>query len=449
MARAIEKNTHTKNAITSEQIHPKLAEMGSKTWNRWAATILADKGPHPEQLLSELKRYKPLDQNEQKNLASNLGVIHFHLIPVDVKFIKYQVNINDFQQFIFPGDVLFLDAVFVRAVSFDEAHFTCGVIFSHVVFKEDTTIQGVKSFGDISFVSCKFSKYTSFTGLNCKTNVHFHDCDNVDEFYFDNCEVHGSTEFNSIAFRSIAHFNGSKFGNKNLPSFKKLDTYMYESGVSFDGSKFEEQLNFMNVYVSQIANFNNVRFCDKSMFSGTEFTLPPTFHGASIHQDTSFLNTVFHQAGSGSLQTLENHKRAWQTLRLAMKDNQNTDYEQMFHKLEMKEKTQLAYGQKENWHAWILSIYKNCSDFGYSLFKPPFWAFVSIMFFSLIYKMFDIPNTLEISIANAFPFSPSSKGVMPEDVGPLFQVVSLLQHAISGIFIFWFALAFKRKLGSK
>ncbi|MDR3424044.1 MAG: pentapeptide repeat-containing protein [Alphaproteobacteria bacterium] len=179
----------------------------------------------------------------------------------------------DFTGAVFEGTVSFAAALFGEWAEFSDTN------FEKVANFEKATFTGIANFDGATFgVSGIFRSATfrSIAGFNCTL---------FNEYaVFENTAFYGLVAFQWAAILGAADFSWTPKEEESD------DTYL--SRQNYSGSMPE--LMFRETHIWGNADFSNRTFVSRSDFSGTRFLACPSFHGASLHENTTFThNTHF------------------------------------------------------------------------------------------------------------------------------------------------------------
>ena len=121
----------------SGEFHLKLAELGSKDWNRWAITVISE-----ENLKKVDEKFKGIAKNseeELKNLYARLGLQVNQTLNVNINLSKFKDLSCNFKGFLFPDNAFFSEAQFSGNADFKKAQFNQMVKFENVTFESIPT----------------------------------------------------------------------------------------------------------------------------------------------------------------------------------------------------------------------------------------------------------------------------------------------------------------------
>lgn len=313
-----------------------LARMGHEVWNAWRISY-----PEP--------------------LANFSGISFDNTNWIDFsKFIflsgKNKRKSVDFSGCIFHEFASFSGASFGNSANFSNAVFKSTASFLGAIFRPGAKFHGAFFLRDAFFDGSSFGLGVNFGGSNFKGKASFKSAAIADRSKFEGCKFENEADFSASTkiaadptrktLRSIS-FNGSKF---------------YGS-VDFSGREFLSKTEFSTL-AEDIKTLGNAsaNIPPQEIRRGTpaEFHAESRFHGAKLHQDTTFEGAIF-SAPAGA-----EAARAYRTLKLAMEQLKATREEQRFFRLEMKaERPSLPPPRQA-----LSLMYEWCSDYGFNLWRP-------------------------------------------------------------------------------
>lgn len=222
----------------------------------------------------------------------------------------------------FNGVAIFKDCVFNEKAYFFGATFNAATDFTDSIFykKADFFKSIIKDYA--TFDNVKFKKDLCFELSVFQCPVKFY-----------HAEFEGHTTFEGAIFKEEADFTGDNYAEDGKAEFEKLQTF---SHISFNGVHFEKR-----------AKFNNRNFTGDTSFGKygdqlTKFQLAPLFHNCKLYQGTTFVNAVFETSKDDSQAA-----QAFNTLKLAMSQQQSTRDEQLFIKKELDTERLNATSKRE------------------------------------------------------------------------------------------------------
>lgn len=367
-----------------------LARLGKTVWNAW-------------------RNAYPCEIN-----ISVLGEISSSGPLVDLTGYDFSENIN-FAGFQFGDGANFEGVCFSKWAVFEGAQFGVRANFNFTRFEDYTVFLGAQFDEDAKFTGAKFKGQTTFEGGQFDCHACFRGaqflCSVID---FKGVQFGDFASFSCAIFESYAEFDGDSWAGLGYSVYgenlddrrvwaesRNLDPKKF-GRISFGGAQFLGGAGFSNRCFTRAANFgltneysttlHFLRDSHGKIVPGkiieevkitkdqpTFFKYPPEFHNSILHQDTTFNGAIFPKKAHGN----EMCARAYRTLKLAFAQQHAVREEQRFFKLEMAEEAELDAGAKQ----WLYHIYKEVSDYGFSLIRPLVWGLVLTGLFAVIYGL--------------------------------------------------------------
>lgn len=376
-----------------------LARLGKDAWNTW-------------------REHYPVPENLLKNIA-------------DFRDVDFRTESISFIGFEFGDGACFENAQFGDNFHFDEARFGNDTNFSRTLFGYRASFFKVKfgdraDFSDSCFGDELSIAFTIFgeQALFCRaiignlaifSGVQFFDAPN-----FQGSQFGKSANFSGVQLGQHADFTGTQFGDgadftgldwaslnhptidsiggisdiKDLAETRGLSPESFNS-IDFRGATFLGKLDFSGRTFKNRTNFGRLphqltakritpdgKVIDKSLPMGYPVTFgqAPLFHNCKLHQDTTFDGAEFSPPSKDPSRN-DKAARAYRTLKLAFAQQQATRQEQDFFRLEMNEEAACA-----GWYQrWLFSLYRQISNFGFSLLRPTILLFGALLIASIIY----------------------------------------------------------------
>jgi hypothetical protein len=288
----------------------------------------------------------------------------------DAKFSKAQWGDDcDFSEAKWGINCDFTEADWANETKFKRAHWGAKTKFIKAVWRDRCDFSEAKWEDGINFENTIWGGDIDFTkavwGLGA---------DRISErlysIKFTSAQFKGSTNFSETTWLASTFFVGATFTGR----------------TKFSKSTFHNEAIFNNSVYSLGVHFDEVSF---------KFT--PIFHGCELHQDMNFDAAKFPDPAG-----LSSSESAYRTLKLAFNKQQAVREEQRFFRLEMKEERvgflkrsikafkemQLALALKEFSSCLLIWIYAFFSDYGFSVFRPLFLWFLSVLIFAYCYGYF-------------------------------------------------------------
>lgn len=375
---------------------------------------------------------------------------------------KEPTNIANFSEYDFKNsDIDFENYQLGDCANFKEARFPFGAKFLNAHFGMFSSFQGAELGDYSSFSGARFSGKVDFIGAQFGYHTTFFKANFEELAEFGGAQFEKCCDFTSVIFKSAVSFESMSWEQirKSVrPTVvDRLIKSANERGISptdfqdidFSGAQFFGSVSFENRSFLSSLSFRS-RCEERTLFSDA-----PIFHGCTFSQDTTFDSTIFPEP-KGDHRAL----RAYRTLKLACSQLQSVREEQRFFKLEMEEEAAL----ETNWRRWLFRLYRELSDFGFSIGRPVILFFVVAALAAFIYGwqaglVLDSASThtaalVQFSLASAIPgleklaepaalslFGEVSKGIANYSLP---TVLTLLAHkAISLLALFLIGLALR------
>ncbi len=428
-----------------------LAHCGKDAWNTWR------------------REFPPI---EQPNAAPYLNRADFSTQDLSA------TNIN-FSGFDFGDNASFVHAKFGNRSS----------LFTESQFGVSTSFAAASFLGGAWFKGATFRGFTSFDWTNFQGLAVFENIEANGGISFEGSLFAGQCFFREAVFRGVAIFVGASFARPT-----NFEQARFESGAFFMGSEWTQisrppssqihlevkalaeaiganptsfpRMHFGSTYFGGDTNFSGRKFSEGLSFaiaklpsnrpsSPTVFLSAPKFHNCELHQDTDFDKASF-PAASGNSDAI----RAYRTLKLAFSQQQDSQEEHRFFKLEMEEEAVAEKGAKR----WLYRLYKYSSDYGFRVAWPLGWFLLATTLAGMLYAVqaelkFDFNGTylaplVQFSFASAIPgleklaepaalrlFGEVSKGIANYSLPTVLTL--LAQKAISVLMLFLIGLALR------
>jgi uncharacterized protein YjbI with pentapeptide repeats len=316
------------------------------------------------------------------NAHINLSTTHFESDKCDFSGFVFLCSGNqpsniDFSNATFESPAEFRGCQF-HAADFRDAIFYEKANFESACFLEKADFSGATFKGMANYRNCMIGKESSFIGASF-----------LGESNFECSQLGDNTCYIGATFFLQASFSGAHFGNN-----VKFDCTIFREAADFSASMIEgdtiNKKRFLSISFLGVDFYGDVSFRNREFQSTTDFGpvldkrfLPPAlkiestwkynqrtirsnfaklpdFRGCKFHPDTNFEYASFHTPPSAAA------TRAFRALKREMEQLKATREEQIFARLEMlAEHPRLHWGRR-----WISSLYRICSDYGISLWRP-------------------------------------------------------------------------------
>jgi hypothetical protein len=185
----------------------------------------------------------------------------------------------DFTSLVFPGEACFEGAKFNVEVSFEDTQ-----------FKRFVNFAGAEFGSDADFSLTRFGSRVVFTRAVFVGEANFY------ESIFDGC-----AEFQRLNFHKLADFRNAEF----------------QEDACFNNAEFGEEALFCGAEFNGLIDFENAIFTRITSFQNCIFEFVPIFHGAQLHEDTTFEAVTWAERPHEG-QSPYNAARAWARLRVEM-----------------------------------------------------------------------------------------------------------------------------------
>ena len=257
------------------------------------------------------------------------------------------------------GITIVNECFFENKFNIKKSEFTGSTFITNCSFKEDANLSA-------GFLSLYFS-HNSCGGIFLFENCIFYEAPRFQN-RISNSDDNEKMPFNGINFLGCWFLDGVSFRNQVF-SGSTIFSYGPEAGAitpeaAHAFSKGARKNG--NVKDSQVRHIDDRLENHKRSFqpkNRSVFLGIPDFHGCKFHQDTTFTGAYFNTTPGIDA------ARAYRTLKLAMEQLKATREEQKFFRLEMKaEHPGLPLGKR-----WMSTLYRNFSDYGFSLWRPAAW----------------------------------------------------------------------------
>ena len=235
--------------------------------------------------------------------------------------VQFRKDSAHFDGATFEGHANFLSAIFDKAAAhfngttflqdaiFAEAKFTRSAVFSNARFGKLADFRAAKFSGDSDFQKATFSD--------------------------------GPARFHNAIFYQIAHFGGASFGKEGADfsptKFTRSATFdeaHFTGYANFQRAQFIGEAFFRNTKLRGLVAFDDAQFTTIAVFKDSTFGSVPTFHGAQLHEGTSF-EAVTWPPRPHEDQSAYDAARAWGRLRIEMSRLHRYEDELLFFEREL------------------------------------------------------------------------------------------------------------------
>lgn len=197
-------------------------------------------------------------------------------------------EIYSFNETVFGGfefsEIVIKDCYIDKKIDFAKSNFLSSVTFDNITFNKNLYFNAFKTFERIEFKNCTFDEL-DFSSAKQGVFLIFDECKfNGDSviFYDSNFRIDTHLIITNCYFTSIVNFDDSK-----LPSFR-IENTVFRNTVSFETTKFQQQLIFDNVTFCSNVDFINSTF--KILENTTDYRFQPVSMTNLILQESAVLN---------------------------------------------------------------------------------------------------------------------------------------------------------------
>ena len=249
-----------------------------------------------------LRFLSKLDDLQQEVSTMTWGEIDAPSVVANCRFITIQGNFIwtrptcpalSFRHMEFGGEAAFKGARFSGEVTFSGTQFAGKADFSETIFPKNIDFSSCVFKSEVSFVVARVIGKARFRLVQFHGPAYFVLITFEREAYFSDCRFQ-SLNFQGARFNATAWFQDAAFSE-----MVKLSRAKFYAGAFFGvfGSD-EERRKVRGIFdcdeaIFSAADFTNREFCGRTDFSRAVFETAPRFHGARLHQDTSFSDTRF------------------------------------------------------------------------------------------------------------------------------------------------------------
>lgn len=361
--------------LTRQQWQEKCKKMmkigDSVKFNNWQNSLIAAETDSGYQFYIERQQLKPVYFRWNINYANNSKPDEL----VDWSDTKSSLVVDLTNQ-VFDEELILDGFVFKTEVWFGGVTFNKLVSFKGTEFQRRAHFLGT-TFKDVSFFNAHFIKSAQvffddsiFTGEADFKKSHFqaettsfNRVKFLSDANFKGAEFDKSVCFDGALFSKEANFAGKAYYKNNERTADELQTF---NSISFSGAHFENRAIFNN------RDFRGTTSFGKYEDQPTKFDLAPLFHNCKLFQGTTFVNAVFKTSKDD-----KEAAQAFNTLKLAMSQQQSTRDEQLFIKKELDTERLRATSLSEIAAYWL---YQKTSNYGFSAS----WSFCRLLLFPAI-----------------------------------------------------------------
>lgn len=300
------------------------------------------------------------------------------------------------------------------------------LVITNCTFEKVVILEYLDFSGNLIFKDCTFHGSTNFDYCNFNGKLIFENCIFLGDYSaYDGEPVKFTIERSdfreNFSMRKCKFLNSVTFPHCTWHSVCKITNNVFSKPYDCRSSEFKTVAIFKNNCFKKKAIFTNCKFLDSSTFEDTVFCKTPEFHGATVHQGTSFYRTTF--LGFNT----EEDWRAYRTLKLKMNEIQAQDEEGYFFACEQRAKRKVQwkdkkfinglkvvvsnkerFGESSYFVVTLSCLYDLISGYGERASTTAYWWVLQLTLFFAIYlhNANSIKSTLgSDSVANAFLMS--------------------------------------------
>lgn len=298
--------------MNREETHA-LWRQGKNAWNAWAAKMLAERAAMKEAgTWTADKRVggRTLRPDAATRAWLAAATADFSTAESPFRFEREAT----FDEWVFPGPVLFEAAAFCVACRFNAATFSgqvsfrgavfsheawfCGASFSEAALYDKASFAATALFSDVKFLNVASFRAAAFSGPASFISTWF-----SGEARFNKVAMAGIANFDKATFRGAAWFDeaafsqAARFGGASFSDTAQFDRASFASGVSFDGARFFRPARFFKVKFSNDATFKGTKFFGSAQFGEAGFDANAYFSDTTFARSTGFVQARFAAAG--------------------------------------------------------------------------------------------------------------------------------------------------------
>jgi hypothetical protein len=362
---------------------------GRDQFNLWQSDLDKEQirwKSNPQLFSWEISNFKDTEHSETITLA-NEGIL------IDLSNLVFEDELN-LEGFEFRHSVWFGGAIFNGSVNFKNARFNKLAYFWGCDFRGFANFSAIYSFEIIdfsdsafragtyfaksifnhatSFSHSKFGSRTDFYESKFRHFIDFSSVEFLENTVFSYVEFDGKACFDGATFNNEVTFEGKVYIHNDVKKDDKLQTF---NSISFSGTHFKNRAVFNN------RDFRGTTSFGRYKGQPTKFDLAPLFHNCKLFQGTTFVDAEF-----GISENDEEAAQAFNTLKLAMSQQQSTRDEHNFIRKELD--VELIKTKKGSGKHLLYILYKKIADYGFSAKSPFYWLLLGpAIIFGLSYGL--------------------------------------------------------------
>lgn len=398
-------NSAISEGKSEEQAH----ELAKSIWNDWANEALIKR-----KFLEDSRKFKVKSTTLKYDIPPSEGR---HLVTAEndetaqwyadsVSYFGEELIINNFEGYLFPGEVIFRGTTISNEISFKFAYFFEKVSATYTKFEQK-----------VDFDGAKFKSICDFEGVSFGGPARFNHVKFEDEAWFNRAKFSGPAYFSDCCFTNSARFFMTQFGNAawfERVSFTGIVFFTraaFNFTAAFKEAQFDENsdVNFVQTMFMEYSNFSSCRFKGYVDFSAAEAHKYFNLSGSNFQHVPKFNQASFRAAPD--LDSLIYPVPSWRKgnefeiasyrhiRRLAIQSHDHENESKAF-----KGEVRSRRGTIDKpWHTsfWFGIAYDALSDFGQSILRPiVLWLIVSLAG-AVFYLSQSEPITSRLSVGGA------------------------------------------------
>jgi len=496
---------------TGDRIDWDLHKRNRRYWNGWAAQALDDKakakliadGRATKESVEPGGEFAPLTDEERAAIEAALA----ERCP-DAKTPEPTEG-PDFSRrafkatfcangFLFPKGAFFQSATFSGPADFQSATFSNLAFFESATFSDFADFKSA-TFSDFAdFQSATFSDFVDFQSIAFSGPARFQSATFSSTANFCGAAFSGEAEFQSATFSGSALFQSATFSGDarfQRATFSGRADFLratFSDDADFQSATFSGSALFQSATFSGFADFSDAGFKSRTSFAPgprigsspkrppVRFARPPTFYGATLHEDTDWTDVIWPDPPTTRDEAIQ-FRRAYERLKLVMDDQKKFADEHFFLRKELEcreiedEGCEIPFGPRgfrlKSVGTYASIAFRRLSNYGESVSRPLSalglawavgWALIFIGewadYWLGTWPETETPEYLgfwqsaALSFSNLFAFLGLGWHIMKDELGSLTGVSELvagIQMLVGPILLFLLALGLRNRFRIK
>ena len=292
----------------------------------------------------------------------------------------------------FRGLARFGGATFRDEPWFDGATFRDEALFRGATFRDEALFAGATFRGVAGFGGATFRGWALFRGATFRGLARFGGATFRDEAWFDGATFRYEAQFHGATFRSEARFGGATFrgwARFNGATFRgeaRFEGTTFSGDAWFGGATFRAWARFAGATFRGRALFQSAKLQGTTSFRDAKFlppvAAPPEFYSAELHEDTVFTGIRWPDLPQREAfadwedpdkvyrEAVEDHRRAYERLKLLMDQQNKFQEEHFFFRKEMECR---SAEERSPTLRFVYRAFGWISDYGWDLKRPAEW----------------------------------------------------------------------------